>query len=433
MRWQLAIFALLFISTPAFAVGPSWPLSDTPRFWLLGENNTHLSLDTTYFTTRENYDLQGVVTKPPALTNLSYTNAKFHIGYGFAPKVSLFAQFDARGLFLKNAGATNLADVDNYGLGDMLLGMRWLLYRSRASDRVYPTEWTPDSWLAVAEGSWVFPLYDRTAQGKPPLGEQSNDFTGLMRLAWYANEWLGLSGSLGYTYRTAGYSAALPWNLRADFALSENQTGWRFWADLQSSESMKTSLFATNPTQLDFFQSGSLLFKSESPTLRTATLGAGFLLSKKWEMVGAGIITASGVAAAKGMGGALGIAYRPYQIPEIRYEQYRKEQIARLQAEPQQYKKRATLHYGISSTVLKVSAQGNYFKISLGSKDGIKTGDNFQIFAQDMMDGTPRRPLAIARVALAQTSESFLRVEQKLNEDIVIQPGQEARRVIYEE
>ncbi|MGZ3692878.1 MAG: hypothetical protein ACXWQO_01420 [Bdellovibrionota bacterium] len=433
MRKLLLIIALFCVPVTSFAVGASWPLSDTPRFWLLGESSTHVSLDTSYFLTRENYNKMGVVEKPSALNTLSYTNAKFHIGYGFAPKVSLFAQFDGRGLFEKNNLHTNQADVENYGLGDVFVGLRWLLYRSRASDRVYPTEWTPNSWLVVAEGTWNFPLYDKTAQGKPPLGDQSNDFTALGRLAWYANEWLGLSGSLGYTYRTAGYSAALPWNLRADFSLTDNQTGWRFWADLQSYEAIAKSLFTVNPTQLDFFPSGSLLFKSDAPTLRTVVLGAGFLLSKKWEMVAGGIFTASGVAAAKGMGGSLGVAYRPYQIPEIHYEQYRKEQIQRLQAEPQSYKKKTVLHYGLSTTILKVSGAGNYFKIATGSQDGIKAGDSFQIFAQDKMDGEVRRPLAIARVVIARPNDSFLRVEQKLNEDVVIQAGQEARRVIVAE
>lgn len=433
MRKLLLTFALFLAPAHlAHAVGASWPVAETPRFWLLGESSTHLNFEGSYFATTQNYDQNGLVVQPVSLQQLRYTNIKFHVGHGFGPKVSLFAQLDGRGLFAKNANNSNYSDTDNYGPGDVFLGLRWLLYRSRASDRVYPTEWAPDSFLALAEGTWVFPLYQQAMQGKPPLGEQSNDFTGLLRFAWYANDWLALSGSLGYTYRTAGYSAALPWNARADFALTD-RSGWRFWADLSSTEGMTKSAIIFNPSQPDPIPSGSLLFKSYSPTIRMVTLGAGLLLSKQWEMVVAPQFTASGVSTAKGFGGTLGFAWRPYQVPEINYEQYRKEQIERLKKEPNVYRKKPVLHFGLSATIIKVSPQGNYFKIAYGQKDGVKQGDNFQIFAQDMMDGKPRRALAIARVAVARVDESFLRVEQKLNEDVMIQAGQEARRVIVEE
>lgn len=432
MRILLLCFALSLLPHPARAVGANWPLTDTPRFWLLGEGSTHVSLDGTYFQTRENYDSVGQVVTPPFLEHVRYTNMRFHLGYGFAPKVSLFAQVDARGLFLLNRKGTAFSDADNYGFGDFFAGARWLAYRSRPSDRVYPTEWTPESWMAVVEGTWNFPLYDRAMQGKPPLGDQSNDFTAMGRLAWYANDWLGLSGGLGYTYRTAGYAAAIPWNLRADFSLLE-QSGWRIWAEMRATEGFVKSNAIFNPSQLDFFPTGSLLFKSPSPTLRTVILGTGLLLSKKWEMVAGGLFTASGVSAAKGVGGSLGLVYRPYQVPEIKYAQYRKEQIQRLQEEPRRHQKRYVVRYGISATVLKVSNQGNFFKIAIGSQEGVKSGDNFQIFAPDQMDGSPRKPIAIARVVVARPADSFLRVEQKLSEDVAIQAGQEVRRVTVEE
>lgn len=431
MRRLLLTIALL-APVNALAVGAQWPITDTPRFWLLGEGRTHLSFDGTYFQTKENYDKTGAVVSPAPLQKINYTDFRFHLGYGFAPKVSLFAQVDGRNVFMKNMPGSLVADASNTGAGDIFLGLRWLVYRSRASDRVYPTEWTPDSWMAVAEGTWAFPLYDRATYGKPPLGEQSNDFTGLGRLAWYANDWLALSGSLGYTYRTAAYSAAIPWNLRADFTLTDH-SGWRFFADLQSSEGMTKSPYLANPSQPDPIPDGSLLFKSDSPTLRTAYLGAAKILGKEWEAVAAGVFTASGVAAAKGVGLALGIVWRPYQVPEIKYQEYHQQQLERIQNEKASYRKKIVTHYGMSATILKVSGQGNYFKIAYGLNDGLKVGDNFQIFPPDDMSGTPRRPLAISRIVVVHPGESFLRVEQKLNEDVVIQPGQEARRVIIEE
>ncbi|MRT32875.1 hypothetical protein FGX01_03285, partial [Xylella fastidiosa subsp. multiplex] len=62
----------------------------------------------------------------------------------------------------------------------------------------------------MLEGTWTFPMYDRADAAKPPLGDQSNDFSGLVRFAWYANEWLAISANSGYIYRTAGYASLIP-------------------------------------------------------------------------------------------------------------------------------------------------------------------------------------------------------------------------------
>lgn len=432
MRLLALTLVSLFCASPALAVGPVWPLADMPRFWILGEGNAHFSVDGFYFHTKENYDNLGQVSQPPAMEHVRYGNMRFHLGFGFSPRVSVFAQTDLRSVFMVNAKGSNISDDENYGFGDTFLALRWLLYRSRATDRIYPSEWSPETWLALVEGSWNFPLYAQAKPGKPPLGDQSNDFTTMGRIVWYANEWLGLSGNAGYIYRTSGYSAAIPWGLRADFNfLQANKV--RFWADLQSYERTLADDVVLNPMQPDPIQGGSLLFKSDSPTLRSVTLGAAYLLSKEIELAAGALFTASGINAAKGFGGALGLAWRPYQMPELKYDDYRRQQIQRLQTEPRFYRQRSVLRYGLTATVLKVSAKGNFFQIAFGTKDGLKTGDTFQVFGPDDMSGNPRRPLAIARVQVARPEDSFLRVEQKYDPAFRLRSGQEARRVMFEE
>lgn len=427
----LALLSILFASS-AQAAGPSWPLADMPRFYILGEGNAHFSVDSFYFHTKENYDNEGQVTQPAAMEHVRYGNLRFHGAFGFSPRVSVFAQADARALFMMNAQGSNVSDDENYGFGDAFLGFRWMLYRSSPTDKVYPSEWSPQTFLLLAEGTWLFPMYAQGKPGKPPLGDQSNDFTSMLRGVWYANEWLGLSANAGYLYRTAGYSALIPWGLRADFNFLR-KLNWRFWLDFQAKESTLNDGVVLNPAQPDPIQSGSLLFKSDSPTLRSVTLGTAVLLGKEIELAAGGFFTASGINTAKGFGGMLGLAWRPYQVPELKYEEFRREQLRKLENEPKVYRQKQVLRYGLRATVIRVSNQGNFFQIAYGSKDGLKAGDYFQVFSTDNYDQDVREPLALARVQVVRGEDSFLRVDQRYDPSFRLKAGMEAQRVIVVE
>lgn len=421
-----------FIAANSFAAnGSPWPISDYPRFWILGEGNSHFSLDTMYFFTKENYDNQGIVNQPSTMENVRYGRARFHGAFGLTPKISLYAQADLRGLFALNSRGSNISDDDNYGFGDAMLAGRWLVYRSRSSNRIYPTEWSPDTYAIIAEGSWVFPMYDRAMNGKPPLGNHSNDLTGMARAVWYINEWIAASGGLGYTQRTAGYAPEIPWTLRGDFIATKSQR-WRLWAELYSSEAMSTKQNVFNPKEPDIIPGNSYLFKTEAPTLRTATIGVAHLISTKWEASLAGYLTTSGINAGKGSGGVLGLAWRPYQVPEIKYEAYRQEQRKRAEKETVESKKKV-LRYDYAATILKVSIRGNYFKIGFGSEEDVKVGDSFQVFEPNNFTNEERKPLALATVVAVKPHNSFLRVESDSETKTKILPGFEARRVVFEE
>jgi len=435
MRQLLLLTLLLFLflaPANAFAIGAAWPLSDTPRFWILGEGFGHLSLDSYYFQTRENYGSDGLASAPPAMDRLHYTNFRVHGAFGFAPKLSLFAQADARGLSMSSQAAVATAppNASNQGLGDAFLGFRSLLYRSNSTNRVYPTEWSPESFVIILEGTWNFPMYDSTRAAKPPLGDQSNDFSGIARAAWYTNEWLAFSAGSGYIYRTAGYAPILPWNIRADFSLQERHR-LRFWTELQSFQGLQQTNVALNSQQPDPIPNGSLLFKSYSPTIRTANLGVGYLLSKEWEAVAGTFFTATGVNSAKGWGAGLGFTWRPYQIPEIKYEEYRKRQIERLQTEKREFH-RPVVRYGFRATIVKVSNQGNYVKIFYGENDRVRVGDTFYIMPPDTLSASPRRPVASATAVQVLPDAAFLHVDEKYAENLSIQEGFEARRVYFE-
>jgi hypothetical protein len=433
----LLLSFFLCASNTARAAGPVWPIGDIPRFWILGEGNNHFSLDGTFFRTEENYDASGHPFAVPTMDHVNYLQTRLHAGFGFTPRISIFAQANVHSIFVTNAANSNLSDDSNLGLGDASFAFRWLLWRSRSVDRVYPTEWAPKSLAVLLEGSWLFPMYDTAKGGKPPLGDQSNDFSTIMRGVWYANEWFALSGSLGYIYRTAGYAPQLPWNIRLDLTFLRNQR-LRFWLDLLSEETTDKSGPTFNPKQPDPIPGGSLLFKSEEPTIRRSTFGVGYLLTREWEIALGGMVTASGVNHAKGMGAMLGFTWRPYQVKEINYEAYRKEERLRAIREPE-ILKRQVLRYGFKATILRVSVRGNFFKIGFGSTEGVQVGDTFQVYEPDDFTQRERSPIAVAKVVAIRPNSSFLRVESRYSpespqaEEIKIVPGYEAQRVDLDE
>lgn len=422
------LLLLLLIPKLIFAAGTTWPISDMPRFWILGEGNTHFSVDSTFFRSKENYDGNGLVIQPSTMEHLRYSETRIHLGFGFTPRISVFAQADARGIFASNTRGSFISDDENYGFGDAFIGMRWLLYRSKSANKVYPTEWAAGSWLMLAEGTWLFPLYDRPQNGKPPLGNQSNDFSWIARAVWYANEWLALSGSAGYTFRTAGYADEVPWSVRSDFLLQEYQR-LRFWLGMRSTEALTVTSNVVNPRQPDSIPGGSLFFKSEAPTQRLVDGGVGYLLTRTWELALGALITTSGINSAKGFGGTIGLTYRPYQVPEVRYEAYRREQKQRVAQEREEFKEEKVLSYGFRATILKVSVKGNFFKIAYGSMDGVKEGDTFQVNEPDDLTLRERKAVAYARVVAVRPTSSFLRVEKIVNREAKIIPGFEAQRV----
>lgn len=426
------LFAAALQPSPAHAIGANWPLADSPRFWILGEGLYHLTLEGTYFRTEENYSDTGALSSAPQQGRLQYLNQKAHFAFGFAPRLSLFAQIDGRGMLMDTEEnlVTNVPKSTNYGFGDSFLAFRWLAYRSRATDRVYPSEWSPETWLIVGEGSWNFPVYDTATHGKAPLGDQSNDFSAIMRAAWYANEWLSFSGGAGWLYRTAGYSSGIPWNARADFSLQER---WRlrFWMDFSNFQPRQKSSTVLNTEQPDPIPSGSLLWKSWAPTQRMVTLGTGWLAAKEWEITGAWQVTPAGQNTAKGWGVSLGVSWRPYQVPEIRYEEFRQRQIERLQTERRE-QRRSVVKYGYRSTIVKVSAQGNYLKILYGEKDRVRVGDTFYVVPADDYQGRGYRPVAFATAVQVTPEAAFLHVDERYGENASIVEGMDVRRVYFD-
>lgn len=421
----LALIVPLFFSSHALAGGPTWPITDIPRFWILAEDAHHFSLDGTFFRSEDNYDGDGQIVRPPAMDYVDYLSTRLHGAFGLTPRISFFAQADVRHL-KTNTLLSVTPNETNFGFGDAFLAFRWLMHSTRDSGSPFPTEWTPRALSLILEGSWLFPLYNEAATGKPPLGDESNDLGLMARAVWYANEWLSFSGGIGYTYRTANYSGEIPWNLRADFTFLRDRR-LRFWTDFLSNERATNTGTVLNDRHPDPVPGGSFLFKSREPTWRRVSFGAGYFLTRTWEIALGGLATASGLNAPKGLGVSLGVAWRPYEVREYAFEKKREQEQIRELRTPEILRERAA-RYDLRATILRVSVRGNFFKLGYGSNDGLAIGDTFQVFEPDDLTLREREPIALARVVAVRPASSFLRVEHRYA-DAKIVPGYEARRV----
>ena len=89
---------------------------------------------------KENYDSAGA-TSPLSGNQINYGAIRSHFGFGVTPKLSAFAQVDARALVPVSSNYSG-----NYGFG-YASGLRWLIYRSQASRAYYPTECVYTMWI----------------------------------------------------------------------------------------------------------------------------------------------------------------------------------------------------------------------------------------------------------------------------------------------
>jgi hypothetical protein len=157
-------------------------------------------------------------------------------------------------------------------------------------------------------------------------------------------------------------------------------------------------------------------------------LGSALLVSKKWEISGAYHDTISGVSAAKGWEIALALTYRPYSVPDIK--PFEEPKIAPKETAAKWMRQETEVQYGFIATILKVSEQGNFFKIELGGADQLKVGDQFHVFKPANRSSPERKLIAIAKVIRVENHEAFLRVEKRFLTKEAILPGFEAQRII---
>lgn len=416
----------------AEAAGPTWPITDYPRYWLFGEGFYSLSVDSTYTYSTQNYNQNGDANRPTTMSNIQFTNARAHVGVGVAPALSLFAQASLSSSVTSNAKYSGIPDGRNIGAGDGFFSARYLLFRSASANQEVPTDWTPNSFVLLLEPSWTFPLYEGPEKFDPARGDQSNDFSATLKFAGFLSHWFVASAGVGYTYRTAGYAGEIPFLLRGDITTSFRPfiRGWMEWKGNKSRHNDRLKL-APGSTNADAIPGGSLLFKGINSEQQQIGGGIGVLLSRDWEASSAFYKTISGTNSALASLFSLGLAYRPYQAVE-RNAEPPQEFIEKSQTEPK--KKTKTSLYAYAVPVQEVSVKGNFVKIGRGKNQNVSVGEHFHLFGPEKEQGK-EKAAALLTVVSVSPNQSYLKVEEIFladPKDLKINTEFEARRIIDE-
>lgn len=423
---QTFLFLLLapaLLPALAAAAGPEWSITDYPRRWFLNEGTYQIGIESAYTRTDENFnnDFDRVTATDPygnILDHVDRISGRLHGAFGFTPSFSVQGQ--VTGLYLNNVlvSPATFPDKQRYGGGDGFLAARYAFIN-------HP------NFLMGIEAAWTFPTYGDANFPDPPLGDQSNDVTGMLRLAWLPNDVLSLAIGGGYTARSSNYAAEIPYFGRMDFRFPGNNQ-FRIFGEWKAFLSMRNDSLDPNLVRADIPAGGSYLTRAINAENGKLGGGFGFALNREFEISGGYYRSMVGRNSAVENTFILGGSYRvpqrsEYSVPSEEVEKKSLDPVVRKLSRPMPKVERlGDYKYGFTAKVDRLSQLGNYVRIDAGSMDGVAVGDPFHFFH----DGTL---VADGRVVAVRPDNAFLRVEQRYTSSLTIVEGGDARRVISEE
>ena len=359
------------------------------------------------FYTSENFDSTSVRSPIPG----SNTNLRFlmdlALTYGISDHLFLFGRLSMQNV---NVSIMSQPGVSSFGLGDQLLGAAYRLVAL-------------DSGVSInVQVEATLPAYSNTTAkgaGLPYMGDGSTDLTGstFIEVPLNATRELYLEGGAGFTYRSNGFSAAIPYSLF--LKQSPLQKGLIFEIGISAQASLKTDLATTDSGQqakLDQDRmsgsAGSFLLNAMNPSWMAASGRVGIQNTKGHRFYLAALFPFTGTNAAAGFGGTLGASF---DLSAPRSGAPDREREARAKVVPPGFQT-----YDIEAQITSFNDQLYLVKIDRGSSSGVRKGQVFDIFEQDTL-------VAQARVSQVKDAESVLSVIEYFQERW-IQKGFIARR-----
>lgn len=409
------------------AVGLQWPISDSPKNWLVDPDTFHLSTDLSFTSTTSNFDDNGEEVVPSQLNSASDFVVRLHGGLPLAEELSLFGQIDVRNVNNDVAASANQPDNTRFGIGDAFVALRWSFMNVRRLGGRFSTAEKIDSgpMRLLLETGVVFPFYSTSGIGEPDLGDRALDIQNMLRYGWWIADDFAASAGVGYIIRNKGYSASVPYKLRMDYYFNDGDQ-FRIWGETFGHIATESSGGVSST-----LAGGSSLIGSSRPTAHKLGIGGAFHPGKAWEVAVALHGTYAGENTAKASTFALSVAYRPLQEVTTAYYNPKQDLPVGGLARDREFDS-----YDIHAPVMKVSRRGNFLKIGYGTKDGVQMGDRFHIFEkgglQKLAKPKPDEYIGMAEVVGLRNDGSFLRL-RRVRHDKPLRPGMEARRIVYKD
>jgi len=317
------------------------------------------------------------------------------LSYRFSDELVLFGR--ASGLYTRITGA-GFTDQSALGLSDQMVGGSYLLLQTRSGF----------SWNL--QGEAVLPAYSNNSSktnGNPFMGDGSFDFTigsfSEIPLFEIAHRSLHFIAGAGYTWRSYGFSSAVPWNLILSYGKASGE-GLTSALGIRGNISLDTDVSSPSVAISDSNTGagGSFLINALNPSWTLAQASIGYQSNDHIQYYLGGAIPLMGTNAPNGIEVSLGVVLNCFGNNKSEVQKNNQDQP----------KHDSIKNYDLEAKVASTNDQLYLIKIDKGSSSGIKKGQIFDIF-QD------HQPMASAQVVNVNSEESALRVLEYFQEQSI--------------
>ena len=381
-----------------------------------GKQLLEIKVTSDYFSTTQNFDSYGKLFIPSQLQNYSRFGADLTGSLGWTERLTFFGNLS----WARTQVDTVTATGSSFGLADQMLGANYRVIGSSTTGH------TPSRLLVDLQNRLDIPAYsnsDSDLNDSPWLGDASQDFSvgGFLKtpLLQKQTRTLFLEGGLAYTYRSGGFSSALPWSVFLD--LDTPEKGWLFRLGMSGLYSLNTDPTTPNSSK-SAGTGGSFMSNAINPTLMTVAGQLGYRLDRKFDIITGASQSIAGHNAPAGFQIFGGLLIRIGGSAPT---------LSPAKLSPAEYGKsnQGFVNYqGAEAKVLKTNDRLNIIKINKGSNDGVELGQNFDIFSVKP-NGEIGDAVARGRVSSIKGDEAVLSVTEYFRE-VWIDEGFVARRPI---
>ncbi|OFZ21550.1 MAG: hypothetical protein A2X94_05445 [Bdellovibrionales bacterium GWB1_55_8] len=359
-----------------------------------------------YFT-EKNFDDSGSLEKPNDLNRYSRIDSDLALSWGLSRRLSVFGRSSWAHVELDHAVIPGNA----FGLTDQTVGANFRIYESPILSRL--------STALDLQIQLDFPAYDNAvaaAAGSPALGNGSVDSTAgaflTVPVSQNTSRSILMTGGAGYTYRSSGFSAAIPWSITAEYRPA---TPERVFGSLGMTGTYSLLTDESPSLRPSSMSGGSLFTNAVNPSLATLKGAFGYQFTRGFKIFLHGSQSIAGQRSPLGFVAGFGI------------QAALGGQLTPLGSETEHpYANRGFVNYSLDAPVLRSDAQLSLVRVGKGRQDGVEVGQVFDVFEKNPANGDA---VARGRVTAVRFDDSDVRILEVFKQ-ISIDEGFVARRLI---
>jgi hypothetical protein len=386
------------------------------------DHELNMDLDLTSYNAPNDFGPTGESFNPAGLSEYSRIETDLTGFYGLSPSLTGYGRLTWGRVNIESSTTPGTV----FGPLDQTIGFNWRLY-----EQYKPT---------LAPGITVelqlqadLPPYSNTAantNSQPFLGDGTMDITAGGFLTYPVS--LGSSsspilfrGGVGYTYRTSGFSSAVPWSILASY--TPRYDGFLFEAafmgltslvnDARTSSASPTVAINDSATA-----GGSFLVNAINPSLFVLRERIGYQLGGTLAFVATAEESIWGEDAPSGLALSFGIRF------SLGGNRLANHDPAKMSPKDYGHSNQGFISYSLDAKVLRASDRLNLVKIDKGSLDGVNVGQIFDIFSVQQ-NGSAAGAVARGKVTHANTNEAALTITEYFKENF-IDEGFVAKRLV---